>query len=223
MENLVLLPGYGFKSSIWDNFIKQLSGSYNIITIDILKDQDEILDNLVKVPNKSYLCGWSLGGLIATKFCTLFPEKQHYLVTIASSPNFQKVLNQAWVVKLRDVLKQDFCKFINILTCSVLYPNVSIRNVRVLNKYLIKDAAYFEKYLDFLLNTNVEDGYRVLNSKSFHLIAERDAIVSHETLKQWQSNEFADTDSYVFRGHYPFFYNQILSIIIEKWILKNKI
>lgn len=222
MQTLVLIPGYGFSSAVWNDFINKLPGTYSIIKLDLPLNPEHLFAYLAEmIPSQAILCGWSLGGLIATKFCTLFPKKNNKLITIASSPNFYDALNLEWLKKLRNLLKKDLDKFIHIFLCSVLYPNIKVSVLRELKAHFIRDVVYLEKYLDFLINTNVFEDYKTLKCSSFHINFLKDAIVSHETLLQWKINPLSETFESSLVGHYPFFNSQILIVEIERWIIKN--
>ena len=223
MKTLVLIPGLGFKSDVWDGFVSGLSVSYNILKIDLPNEPETIFAYLEsKIPKNSFICGWSLGGTIATSFCTLFPEKHCKLITIASSPNFKAVLNLELFYNLRNLLKEDFGRFVNSFISLVLYPDLSIKNITLLKRYFIDEPEYLERYLEFLVNENVLDQYRILDQPSFHVICGNDPIVSHETFSQWQSNKHSQIYINDKFGHYPFLQNNILIPVIEQWIEQNK-
>lgn len=223
MKTLVLIPGFGFKSDVWDGFISELSASYNILKIDLLSEPKEMFTYLEsEVPEDSFICGWSLGGLLATRFCALFPERHCKLITIASSPNFKAVLNLELFYYLKNLLKEDLGRFVNSFISLVLYPDPRITNIKLLKQCFINDPESLDQYLEFLVNENVLEQYRGLNQSSFHVICGNDHIVSHETLSQWQSNKHSQTYINDEFGHYPFLQNNILIPVIEQWIKQNK-
>ncbi len=103
--DLVLLHGWGVNSAVWQPIIENLSAHYRLHLIDLpgfgdsRKLQDYSLDNVIEqllpaIPDQAILCGWSLGGLIATQIATLYPEKIGKLIQVCASPKF--VAEQNW-------------------------------------------------------------------------------------------------------------------------------
>jgi len=100
---LVFLHGWGMNSGVWQTLIDILKDEFCITTIDLpgygLNHQElPIPYNLQNVatavaqhlPANCILIGWSLGGLVAQKIASLYPEKLKQLVLICSSPKFSK-------------------------------------------------------------------------------------------------------------------------------------
>ncbi|ABF14295.1 pimeloyl-ACP methyl ester esterase BioH [Candidatus Palibaumannia cicadellinicola] len=98
-KKLVLLHGWGFTTNVWSCIEPQLSSHFYIYNIELpgygnlanyanltVTQMANIL--VTKIPDKTLLLGWSLGGLVATKIAQLWPEKILGLITVASSPCF---------------------------------------------------------------------------------------------------------------------------------------
>ncbi|MDQ7049196.1 MAG: alpha/beta fold hydrolase [Enterobacterales bacterium] len=99
--DLVLLHGWGLHGGIWNPILPELTQHYRVHNIDIpgfghsrIQHQSCYqMQNLVStietlIPQKAYLMGWSIGGLIATAIALSTEAKIAKLVTVASSPRF---------------------------------------------------------------------------------------------------------------------------------------
>ena len=82
-EPLLLIHGWGMSGKIWDVIEVNLSKYYKLYIVDLpgmgKSDaiQDYSLKNLVnqlykKLPKKISILGWSLGGIIALKYCETY-------------------------------------------------------------------------------------------------------------------------------------------------------
>lgn len=92
---LVLFHGWGFDSRIWDAILPMMH-RYEVYCVDLpgfgltpFMDwetfQTQVLQQL---PLTFALAGWSLGGMVATRFALEAPRRVSHLLNIASSPCF---------------------------------------------------------------------------------------------------------------------------------------
>jgi pimeloyl-[acyl-carrier protein] methyl ester esterase len=99
--NIVLLHGWGVYSSIWQFVAARLAEEFKVTLVDLpgfgrsqtLSDysMNNILEHLLLVaPPKAAWIGWSLGGLIATRFALTYSSRVSKLICVASSPKFVK-------------------------------------------------------------------------------------------------------------------------------------
>ncbi len=113
--DLVLLHGWGLHSGIWHRTATELSENFRITLIDLpgfgrssdLSDDSisNVMQEILNVaPLKATWIGWSLGGLIATKIASNFPERVAKLICVASSPKFLQDAN--WSGMTADVLEK---------------------------------------------------------------------------------------------------------------------
>lgn len=223
MKTLVLISGYAFKTNIWNNMMQELSGKYKIIQLDIADHHPSILYDFLesKIPHNANICGWSLGGLIAAKFCSLFPEKNFRLVTIASSPNFRNVIDIDLFQKLKCLLDENIEKFLAKFLYISLYPYSSISNIKYFRGCLVHNYAFLKAYLDYLISTNISEAYKNLKAKSLHILGGKDSIVSRGAFEQWHANSKATIWEYSEWGHNPFLHTKKLSNIVDRWITQN--
>src|SRR5262249_28544165 len=93
--DIVLLHGWGMRSSIW-NQVSHFAQHFSVHAPDLpgygyaRATDPYTLDNLSDVlatasPPRVMLCGWSLGGQIALAWALRYPEQVERLVLIAST------------------------------------------------------------------------------------------------------------------------------------------
>lgn len=121
---LVLLHGWGTTSRVWSPFLEcwRQSGKGDVLTIDLpgfgtayheqLHNLDQLLDYIAaKMPPRAYLCGWSLGGMLAVQLAARFPARIALLCTLASNAVFVEDKSNdktRWPGITREVFS-DFC------------------------------------------------------------------------------------------------------------------
>ncbi|MBZ9613694.1 pimeloyl-ACP methyl ester esterase BioH [Rheinheimera maricola] len=113
---LVLLHGWGVNQGVWQSITAHLDDSVVVITTDLpgfgnsrTYPQPYQLDAVVEqlaaqIPSNSYVCGWSLGGLLAIALAHRYPDKVQQLGLVASSPCF--MAQPAWPGMAVAVLQQ---------------------------------------------------------------------------------------------------------------------
>jgi len=100
-SNVVLLPGWGFKSSVVNSVADSLAARFNTVCLDlpghgtmqciprIQASCDAYAAAVVaRAPRQALWIGWSLGGLVAMQVALSYPERVQGLVLIASTPQF---------------------------------------------------------------------------------------------------------------------------------------
>lgn len=97
-EDIVLLHGWGMNSAVWKGLLPQLQERYRVHCIDLpghgaSEDVEAGLDAWLEVmedslPEHFYLCGWSLGGLLALAIRRRWPQRVKSLVLLSTSPRF---------------------------------------------------------------------------------------------------------------------------------------
>ncbi len=98
---LILLHGWGFSSQIWRPLIESLHTKNidDVFAIDLpgfgsaynesVASLDELLDYIVEqLPEKCFLGGWSLGGMLAIQIAARWPERIAGIITIGSNLHF---------------------------------------------------------------------------------------------------------------------------------------
>ncbi|WP_299489934.1 pimeloyl-ACP methyl ester esterase BioH [uncultured Shewanella sp.] len=97
--DIVMLHGWGMNSAVFMP-LQQGFSQYRVHYVDlpgfgfspsINGSIDDWVDAIIDiVPDNSIWCGWSLGGLIASRAALRYPHKIKALLTIASSPYFME-------------------------------------------------------------------------------------------------------------------------------------
>lgn len=113
---LVLLHGWGVNQAVWQNVKNQLSADIEVLTPDLPGfgaatnfpapyTLDAAVAQLAQhIPDNSYLCGWSLGGLLAIALASQYPHKVKQLALVGASPCF--LAQQSWPGMSPKVLQQ---------------------------------------------------------------------------------------------------------------------
>lgn len=113
---LVLLHGWGMNQGVWHTVTSQFQHKVQLLTPDLpgfgLNQRypvpyqlDAVIEQLAEqIPDNSYLCGWSLGGLLATALAKRLPHKVKQLGLVAASPCF--IASEHWPGMAEQVLQQ---------------------------------------------------------------------------------------------------------------------
>lgn len=103
-ENLVLLHGWGMNSAVWQGLLPHVQGRYRTHCIDLpghgasgdaeagLAAWLNALDAVL--PEQFYLCGWSLGGMLALALQQRWPQRVQGVAMLAASPRF--LASEGW-------------------------------------------------------------------------------------------------------------------------------
>ncbi|HBN90748.1 MAG: pimeloyl-[acyl-carrier protein] methyl ester esterase [Alteromonadaceae bacterium] len=126
---LVLLHGWGMNQGVWRSVTSQFEHKVSLLTPDLpgfgLSQQypipyqlNAVIELLAEqIPDDSYLCGWSLGGLLAISLAKRFPHKVKQLGLVAASPCF--VADAHWPGMAEHVLQQFAQALSNNLTQTI--------------------------------------------------------------------------------------------------------
>jgi pimeloyl-[acyl-carrier protein] methyl ester esterase len=98
--DLVLLHGWGLHGGLLESFAAALAPRFRVHALDLpghgrspwakgCADLEGIARRVADhLPDHCQLLGWSLGGMVATRVATLFPERIGKLVLVATTPRF---------------------------------------------------------------------------------------------------------------------------------------
>jgi pimeloyl-[acyl-carrier protein] methyl ester esterase len=97
--DLILLHGWGLHSGVWDEALPGLTGRFRVHAIDLpghgysasvpADDFDAAVAQVAAlIPDRSLVCGWSLGGLVAQRIARTHRAKVRALALVATTPCF---------------------------------------------------------------------------------------------------------------------------------------
>lgn len=227
-NNLLLLHGWGFNSSIWETNLAYLNTKFNISTLDLNghgnqqynpehEDIDRYLDYLIKdMPKNSDIVGWSLGGIIALRLKHKYPDIINNLTLCCSNPCF--INNQSWTY---GVEQETWNKFsINLFTNKeraikdfLLLQTMSSPKAKTLYEQLTKtnQASNLPDIngLNWGLNILKQD-YRDLLAQINHkkikfIFGARDLLINKDIIS-WFSETHPTIKAFILKnsGHIPF-------------------
>lgn len=133
-KSLCLIHGWGAQNSVWREWAQtHLAPHFEVTLIDLpgfggspkieLQAGEDLnqawLDAVADVlPTKTYLLGWSLGGLIALQLAERYPQHIKSLICLASTPSFVQTENWKWGVSPE--LMGDFIKTLGLDSLALL-------------------------------------------------------------------------------------------------------
>ena len=112
--DMALLHGWGMHGGVWDGVRDDLARHFRLHVVDLpghgaspALDPYE-LENIIHavaaaLPERTAVCGWSLGGQVALEMASLYPEKVSRLVLMATTPCFTIKDGWPWALE-REVL-----------------------------------------------------------------------------------------------------------------------
>jgi len=195
-QPLVLLHGWGMDSQIWQSLPQQLSQFADVITVDLpgfgqsppLADYDKqsLYQWLAAVlPERCYLMGLSLGGMLACGFAAGYPDRIQGLVTVSSNSCFVASATYAaamdsqqfesFVTSWND--NRDSClkRFIGLQAQGDQHQRQLMRDLRAMPLQL--DPKSGEQLLRLLGEIDNRDALRQLRCPTLALFGDSDALV----------------------------------------------
>ncbi|MDX2345484.1 MAG: alpha/beta fold hydrolase [Legionella sp.] len=213
-QALLLLHGWGFDHHIWSDFLPRLNQHYQIYQIDLpgfgetpYMPWDQFKQQLFQqLPSQIALCGWSLGGLIATRLALEHPERCSHLINIASSPCFVALNHwpgiessqlDLFYQQLESNPDQILEQFIALQMPKKLQSNINIP--KTFNLKGLKNG------LNILKNWEFRKTLHTLNMPTAYLFGRLDRIVPASTITTMQTN-YPDFNYMLIQktGHMPF-------------------
>lgn len=180
-RTLVFLPGWGFKSSIWQPIAACLS-HYDVKFCDLpilqnytshsLYDISSIIEK--QLPQHCVLIAWSFGGMLAAFICHQFPNKVSQLITVASTPKMAASLqwpgaNQRFITRFRAEARNNLPRLMQKFYNLINVDNEMDLDERAQSKLLF--------YLNMLIQVDVRDIYATLNLPILHIFGDNDPII----------------------------------------------
>jgi pimeloyl-ACP methyl ester esterase len=211
-HNLVFLPGWGFKASVWETIGARFP-SHHVMYCDLPALNDRSLSSVIDeignhLPDNAVIIGWSLGGMLGAMLCEQYIAKCRSLITVSSSPKF--VSDHTWqcvskteAAQFTKTFTEDTDQLLKSFRKWVAFPQLT--ELGYLNQHMIDDKSLLADYLDILMNEDFRRFYQSLTLPVTHIFGGRDAILPADLLTQMRNNySYADIQTIEGAGHAPF-------------------
>ena len=151
--DLVLIHGWGLGPAAWSTALPALEARFNVISLafpgygDDTPEPVSFIETATRfaaaVPDGTYVCGWSLGAMLALQIAAQTQRKLAGLILVGATPSFIKRTD--WHPAQEPALLDSFCKAIEHDAGGTLQRFVALINQgdaqargigRVLNKLL---------------------------------------------------------------------------------------
>ncbi|QBL08123.1 pimeloyl-[acyl-carrier protein] methyl ester esterase [Rheinheimera sp. D18] len=215
---LVLLHGWGLNQGVWQGITHLLGNKLQILTPDLPGfglnrpfpkpyQLDAVVEQLAQeIPADSYVCGWSLGGLLAIGLASRFPEKVLQLGLVAASPCFMAQpssielsvpFEPQWPGMAQSIMQQFAQSLSNNLTLTIerflaiqaMGSNTARQDIKALKQtimaYPTPELAAIEGALQ-LLRTDLRDEFSALTQPIVGLYGRLDALVPAKVVERLQ-------------------------------------
>jgi malonyl-CoA O-methyltransferase len=158
---LVLLHGWASDSSIWRPLLASLRRDFHITLIDLPgcgrseglasgRNPDEYINAILPfLPAQAIYCGWSLGGMLATRLAAQLPERVMALICLASNAVF--VADPDWPAAMP---MQDFDHFASLVSRK---PHAGLRRFEFLQLHGDDRAQFVREQLEQIAITQNQD------------------------------------------------------------------
>jgi pimeloyl-[acyl-carrier protein] methyl ester esterase len=187
-KSVVFIPGWGMNHHIFTRLAHRLHiASPHLMSLPTLKHAhlEPAINHLASlIPDSSVIIAWSLGGLLALKLSTLFPQRCEKLVLLASTPKFLKgkhwhgidiATAQTWIQQFNQQPERLLHHFHRL----VHYPNrdKAIKK-HILDHRINADNTSLLHYLTILFDSDLREDYATINTPLLHILGGQDAIVT---------------------------------------------
>ena len=198
--DLVLLHGWSMDGSIWGEFAEALSPHFRLHLVDLPghgRSPREIplsIDSLATavaevVPPRSLVCGWSLGGMVATHLAAAQPALLRGLVLIGTTSRFSSAND--WphgtpgdvLASFAAELEADAGALLARFRASMCRLDPEERRLRRRMNALppaADDLTALKEGLDVLRNTDLRDDALRITAPTLIIHGARDAVVPPE-------------------------------------------
>ena len=228
-QNIVLLPGWGFKSSIWNDLAATLAGHFRVTCIDlpghgdapaIASERASAASYAAAVagnaPRRALWLGWSLGGMIAMQVAMRYPQRVSGLILIATTPRFTSSRNWPWAIP--DTVLADFRAdlavdphrtLVRFLHLQLQHSEHAAQSARVMRRHLSTagkaSTAGLAAGLEVLRTTDLTSQLSVIDCPALTLFGKKDPLVP-ANVGHYLSRNMAQVELHTIAnaGHAPF-------------------
>lgn len=164
MSDLVFLPGWGYRSSVFTAMLPYFS-DLRVRCMD-LPLTDEIQDGKI-------LVGWSLGGLIAMTLCAQYPDRYQQLILLSCAPKFPNDHAADFMSMAENDMTQTLQHFIKLTS----FPSRSARQYFAAHADDMNSRPSLHDELAFLFDTDMRETLASLKLPILSLHGSRDAVL----------------------------------------------
>jgi pimeloyl-[acyl-carrier protein] methyl ester esterase len=243
---IVLIHGWGVSGKIWEEFAKLIMSKYKLYIIDLPgMGKSEIInpykiDNLINeihglIPERASIIGWSLGGLIAMKYCLKYTKNVNSLVCISATPCFIKKhgweygVNKNFFLKFKKDLLNNWEK--TLKKFFLLQIQKEEEKEEILKK-LESDSINkrpstkegLEKSLEILEKVDIRENIKNINIPTLIISGKQDTISDYKA-SIWMQSQIKESEIFIFdsAGHLPFISHQRKCYQLVKEFIKGSI
>lgn len=200
--DLVLLHGWGLHSGAWDEALPALANRFRVHAVDLpghgysvqvpACDFDAAAAEVAAViPERSLLCGWSLGGLVAQRVARDYRAKVRALALVATTPCFAERADwphamkagtlEAFAAGLRDDRDATLENFVRLSALNGARGRVAIRAFnRRLGERGAPNVNSLQASLRWLRDTDLRQDAAALDMPALVIHGARDALAPIE-------------------------------------------
>ena len=197
---LIVLHGWGMHSLVWDEVMPALLEHFQVTVVDLpglgrspMPGGEYTLDYLVEhvlavAPAKAVWLGWSLGGMVAMRTASQFPERVAGLITVASTPKF--VADGQWPLAMKEEVLKAFQQVLLEDAEGTLIRFLSLQckdSERIKDDIrALKELVYFHGIpaqkalrcgLEILQAVDLRQDLQRIQCPTLHLFGERDHLI----------------------------------------------
>ncbi len=205
---LVLLHGWGFSHSVWQNLIPPLAQHYTVMSFDLPGFGQSPFDSninslasfseavLKNIPTDAIVMGWSLGGIVAQYLAIHYPQKITQLIAVASTPCFVKQdqwpgVNAELLKSFADELLDNYPKimqrFINLQFFGTEIDRELVKNLQQQIIQTPPSPAALRLGLELLLKADLRSELHKIQGSIRFILGKLDVLVPLSLSKVLQS------------------------------------
>lgn len=198
---LVLIHGWGCDNRAWQPLISYLETFADVQLIELPGFGNEaaldaytaagLVDWLAqKIRQKSWVIGWSLGGMLAVRLAVVYPQKVAGLVTLAANAKFvagdgyaaamPKNINKNFNQSFLDNPSTSLKIFSGLVAQGALEERALLKKVRAAFPQEAVSVSAWYQALKLLSEMDNREFLEKMTHPCLHLLAENDALVPKE-------------------------------------------
>lgn len=221
-EPLVLLHGWGCDSRSWQPILASLNNDFDVILLSLpgfdreaqssADIQDYLQTLLAQLPERFFIAGWSLGGMLATAIAAMAPQRVQGLITLASNlcfvqrDDYSRAMSQedftAFVAGFETSPAITLKRFAGLMTKGDTSERELLKQLRLASALSWQQAeeqdgsgqaqASWSSGLQWLAQLDNRHQFSTLSVPGLHLLADNDALLPasvEETLTALNSSQ----------------------------------